>query len=440
MILKYARRALIVLSAFVVTFFLMQPTVAFAQDTASEGISKEQRELLNRSIFRFNYADDEPCGAVNVGGATDGSAVDRFLQVIAHQESNGNPKAKNPSSSASGKYQYITSTWKAVTAANYPPANVYAIAMDAPENIQDAVAKIEYTKKFKSLGNDVFKLAVSHFYPAALTDESKLDAKIGSNTITPRGYANSIVNKINNGIGTNIPMLYNSAPDFAQYFAQAASVLPGTPEATIAAGPGASGGANCGGNPAGGGCGPDGLQVPPGGSGTAVCYFNQGDLKGGNYNWPGCGCLPTSSMIIQATFQQNPQLSNLEVLNGIRAKGGVFDDGCSGVVDGAVRYYKETLKYQANVIEQRGGSPVNDGTLANIKAKLAEGYIFLTHTHTTIDAAGTKATDGHFLVLYAVDPQGNFYVANPGSRADNNKPVSPERVKAWLDEFIAVKP
>src|SRR5262249_28759061 len=162
-------------------------------------------------------------------------------------------------------------------------------------------------KKFKLFNSDIFKLAVSHFYPAALTDPSKLDALIGSNSITPRQYANSIISKMNSGVGKDIHLFYSQAPDFAVYYAQAQGTVPDANTATPSAV--ANG---CGDNSITGDCGTHTLSVPPGGGGVNVCYFNQADLKGGNdpngqpYNWPGCGCLPTSSLMIQATMDKNP--------------------------------------------------------------------------------------------------------------------------------------
>ena len=193
----------------------------------------------------------------------------------------------------------------------------------------------------------------------------------------------------------------------------------------------------CGASVSGGCTGGVILTVPAGGKGTNTCYFNQSQISGGGYNWPGCGCLPTSTLTIRATLENNPKLDPVEVLNGVRSKGGVYSDGCSGVVTGALAYLR-SLGYQADEILPEHAHPT-DATLATIKDKLGQGYMFLTHTSVSVDSAGTSGTSGHFLVLYAVDSSGNFYVSNPGARADNNKPISPDRVKQWLDGFWAVK-
>lgn len=407
-----------------------------------QALPQEQREVFDSGIYRYDYAEQD-CG--NAAGATgqgftDGTGVDRFLQVLAHQESGGNPKAANPGSSARGKYQYITSTWHAHAKDYYPPADAYSTADVAPEAVQDALAKIEYTEKFVAFGSDLFKLAISHFYPAANSDPSKLDDKIGSNSITPRGYANSIINKIKTGVGIGIGLHYIEAPEFKTFFNQISTEGSETPVQPIVGDTSGTTAAPsvCGqqGAVAGGDCGDKTLRVPAGGSGVTVCNYKQAALSGGNYNWPGCGCLPTSVLNIRATMEKSPTLDHLTVLGGMRAAGGVYTDGCSGVIGGAVNYLKNQ-GYKVDPIQYRGGT-MTDSSLQRAKEALGKGQLILAHTSVSVDSAGDNATSGHFLVVHAVDAQGNFYVANPGATADNGKPVSPARMKAWLDEFFAV--
>jgi hypothetical protein len=59
------------------------------------------------------------------------SAPGGVAACIRKYESNGNYRAQNPSSSASGAYQFIDSTWRAVTGRSDR-------AMDAPPAVQDA--------------------------------------------------------------------------------------------------------------------------------------------------------------------------------------------------------------------------------------------------------------------------------------------------------------
>ncbi|MDB5165246.1 MAG: hypothetical protein JWM00_136 [Candidatus Saccharibacteria bacterium] len=168
------------------------------------------------------YSGQEPvieCSVDTSPSAAFGG-LDGFLRALADQESGGDPKAANPTSSARGKYQYITSTWQA-RASLYPPSGDYSTADKAPEEVQDAVAYIEYAQIWNKYKGSVFHLAVNHFYPAANEDPSLLDKKIGSNTITPREYADSIVKKVKEGAGSNIPLKYSEAPEFDKYLSKA---------------------------------------------------------------------------------------------------------------------------------------------------------------------------------------------------------------------------
>lgn len=187
-------------------------------------LTRPQRSEIEK---RFWY-DKTDCGSTDTPAATGGD-VDRFLQVIAFNESSGSGDyiAQASGSTASGRYQYIIPTWNGVKQF-YPPAIPYAEAKDAPGPMQDAVAKIEYEKKFRDLGNNIFNLALSHFWPRALTHPEDLDKIIGSNSITPRQYAQSVVDDIAAGAGQDIVLRYNEAPEFAQALAAAGITLGST--------------------------------------------------------------------------------------------------------------------------------------------------------------------------------------------------------------------
>ncbi len=189
-------------------------------------LNRAQRFEIER---RFWY-DQTDCPDGSGSGATGGN-VDRFLQVLALQESGGDPRAEADTSSASGKYQYIDSTWVSRFSL-YPPASQYPRASSAPEPIQDAVVKIEYEQKFKQFNNDIFKLAVSHFYPAANENPALLDITPPGNVITPREYANSIIQKMEAGEGQEIPLKYNEAPEFERYLQAAGVTSPSSPAST----------------------------------------------------------------------------------------------------------------------------------------------------------------------------------------------------------------
>ncbi|ERF48404.1 transglycosylase family protein [Staphylococcus arlettae] len=70
--------------------------------------------------------------------ASSGSSVEvnDHLKLIAQRESGGDINATNPSSGASGKYQFLQSTWDSVAPAEYQGQP----AASAPESVQDAAA------------------------------------------------------------------------------------------------------------------------------------------------------------------------------------------------------------------------------------------------------------------------------------------------------------
>jgi len=174
----------------------------------------QQQPKIDYSANDVNYYD--PRGNNVCGGTGNGDSITRFLQVLSDQE-NGGKVTGDSGTGAKGKYQYLDDTWKESSKNYYPPAMAYANANLAPEEVQDAVAYIEYSHKFKVFNGDLFKLAVSHFYPIANVDPSKLDIYPPGNVITPRQYANDIIAKMASGEGKNIPIKASQAPDFQKY-------------------------------------------------------------------------------------------------------------------------------------------------------------------------------------------------------------------------------
>lgn len=202
---KTMKRVFVYVLVFILFFYPVESVHALDEEFRNE----------NDIIYVVPPTADGGCSTDSSTTSEPGS-LDAFLKALAKQESGGNPTAANPNSSARGKYQYITGTWQARWAL-YPPANKYSTADLAPEPIQDAVAYIEYAQKWKAFNGSIFKLAVSHFYPAANDNPALLDITPPGNSITPREYANAVVDKVNNGYGSEIPLKYSEAPDFQKY-------------------------------------------------------------------------------------------------------------------------------------------------------------------------------------------------------------------------------
>lgn len=192
----------------------------------------QDSEDVNRAYEGLVWAPDGLESECSAAGAAGIVTVDRILQTIAFHESGGSPTAQNPRSSASGKYQYIDSSWRDFTARYYPPGSAYARAYLAPESMQDALTYIEYTEKLITYEGDLFKIAITHYM--GTYDESELDTvPAGGNTLTPREYAERFIENYNSGLGSDIPLYYREAPDFAIHLAAVGGETPGTSNGSV---------------------------------------------------------------------------------------------------------------------------------------------------------------------------------------------------------------
>ena len=104
-----------------------------AQQTApqTEQTQQPQQEATTKASTQSSSSNE---------ASTSSSGVNAHLQQIAQRESGGDIHATNPSSGASGKFQFLQSTWDSVAPAEYqgqPAAN-------APEAVQDAAAQKLY--------------------------------------------------------------------------------------------------------------------------------------------------------------------------------------------------------------------------------------------------------------------------------------------------------
>lgn len=63
-----------------------------------------------------------------------------FLRCVVHRESRGDPRAENPTSSASGLFQFLDGTWRSVTRMSGIGTR-YDRASDAPSSVQWSVAR-----------------------------------------------------------------------------------------------------------------------------------------------------------------------------------------------------------------------------------------------------------------------------------------------------------
>ena len=109
------------------------PSEQSSQAQQSTQQSAPQQESATQSSASSNESSSNE--------ASEGSSgVNSHLQQIAQRESGGDIHATNPSSGASGKFQFLQSTWDSVAPAQYQgqPAG------NAPEAVQDAAAQKLY--------------------------------------------------------------------------------------------------------------------------------------------------------------------------------------------------------------------------------------------------------------------------------------------------------
>jgi len=90
---------------------------------------------------------------------TDGN-YSPILNTIKTVESGGDYSAQNPTSSASGAYQFIDSTWRSAAKEAGVDVNQYPRAYMAPPEVQDTVAANQVQKILAANGNDVTKVPV----------------------------------------------------------------------------------------------------------------------------------------------------------------------------------------------------------------------------------------------------------------------------------------
>ena len=242
--------------------------------------------LFGGAATTENTGECCPDGQSSSPGDSSASSTDvyKFLQALAYQE-NGGATTGSSGTGAQGKFQYKNDTWQSSAKSYYPPAVKYPTANDAPEAVQDAVTYIEYAVKFKQFNNDLTKIAVSHFYPVANTDPSKMDVTPPDNVITPRQYAKSVIKHMQNDDGKSIQLKQESAPEFKKWYEKSvgAPYAPGSGNTTVAS---SSGGGACQCPDGSSGVNGDGTVVlDPGHSGSSNTVIDPGTgLK--DYDFP----------------------------------------------------------------------------------------------------------------------------------------------------------
>lgn len=147
-----------------------------ALEVRKEGANAPVPKLLNtNSTFDQSSSFDVSQGS---------SELDLYLKGLRETESGGDYRAQAPNSSASGAYQYITSTW------NYEGGEKYA--KDASPAVQDARARrdaIDSYNRFK----DWEMVAANHIYPAWADKKHLWHQSPGNGNPTIREYVGKVL-------------------------------------------------------------------------------------------------------------------------------------------------------------------------------------------------------------------------------------------------------
>jgi uncharacterized protein (TIGR02594 family) len=98
----------------------------------------------------------------SMGGMGGGNDPNKILATIRQMESGNNYTAQNPTSSASGAYQFIDSTWQSLTK-KLGIGTEFKKAKDAPPAIQDQVASAYLQEILGQAGGDISKVPTAWF-------------------------------------------------------------------------------------------------------------------------------------------------------------------------------------------------------------------------------------------------------------------------------------
>lgn len=392
---KTASRFICLVLALVLAQTFFAPKIVLGE------LSQDTIDAINRDavwhVFNADGPDSASCGLAATTAAN--GSIDRFLQVLAFQESRGNPKAQSGSSTASGKYQYINGTWKSSAKTYYPPAQQYARASDAPEEVQDAVAYLEYTKKFRDLNSDLAKLAISHYLPAAINNPALQNrVPAGGNKLTPREYADKLIANVTNGTGKEIPMRYTQAPDFPTWLAKV------------------------GGDPNLAATSPTTAACQAGVPADKFVFYSQYDVK-----WSGnaygsstiakSGCGPSSVAMIVATLKDK-NITPVETT--------AYGNTINAYIPGAGSSHQKML---VDTPAHYGLKSVPLGRDLNkaIEILKAGGLVLASGT-----GANPFTTGGHIIVLRGVTPEGKLQVGDPAHPAANTTDFDPAVIMAGV--------
>ena len=113
-----------------------------------------------------------------------------ILDTIRSVESGGDYQVTITTSSASGAYAFIDSSWRHYAELAGVDTGRYPRAYLAPEPDQDAAATVYVTEILDTYNDDVAVIPVAWYLPSAINNPDKMDVvpPMGGNVLTPREY------------------------------------------------------------------------------------------------------------------------------------------------------------------------------------------------------------------------------------------------------------
>jgi hypothetical protein len=111
----------------------------------------------------------------------------QILETIKKRESGGNYNIRSNSSSASGAYQFIDSTWRSRAQAAGVDVRQYPRAFMAPPDVQDKVADVYISEVLRQNNNDVSKIPLV-WYTGNAQGRMSANALAVNRGLTPQAY------------------------------------------------------------------------------------------------------------------------------------------------------------------------------------------------------------------------------------------------------------
>lgn len=139
--------------------------------------------LIGQAGDIFNRAE-----ANNAGQKT---PIDQFMAVARAAESGGDDNAKNPNSSATGRYQFVDETWKDQIKRNFPEvaagkSDAEILALRADPELQDRAMRTFTQENYDALrGAGVYAIGRGELYAAHVLGSGGAIALLKANPTTP---------------------------------------------------------------------------------------------------------------------------------------------------------------------------------------------------------------------------------------------------------------